>query len=104
MNTTMNKPCGCVRTQQPQFARKARPRPDRSSTQHTVTSTPEAGKPLKPDAASLKEAIRPAQQSDAPAFETIYQLHSPRVYAPCLRLIGHPLQAQDLTQETFLPP
>jgi RNA polymerase sigma-70 factor (ECF subfamily) len=102
MNTTMNKPCGCVRTQQPQFARKARPRPDRSSTQHTVTSTPEAGKPLKPDAASLKEAIRLAQQGDAAAFETIYQLHSRRVYALCLRMIGDPVEAEDLTQEAFL--
>jgi len=95
MNTTMNKHCGCVRPQQAQLARKARPRLDRSSTQHTVTSTPEAGKPLKPDAASLKEAIRLAQQGDAAAFETIYQLHSRRVYALCLRMIGDPVEAED---------
>jgi RNA polymerase sigma-70 factor (ECF subfamily) len=102
MKTTTNKSCGCVRLQQAQFARKARSRLDRSSTQQTVTSAPEAGKPLKPDTASLKEAIRLAQRGDAAAFETIYQLHSRRVYALCLRMIGDPVEAEDLTQEAFL--
>ena len=102
MNTTMNKPCGEVRPQQAQPARKARPRLYRSSTQQAATSTLEAGKPLKPDAPSLKEAIRLAQQGDAAAFETIYQLHSRRVYALCLRMIGDPVEAEDLTQEAFL--
>ena len=59
-------------------------------------------KPLKPDAASLKEAIHLAQQGDAGAFETIYQIHSRRVYALCLRMIGDPVEAEDLTQEAFL--
>ena len=102
MNTTMNKPCGEVRPQQAQPARKARPRLYRSSTQQAATSTLEAGKPLKPDAPSLKEAIRLAQQGDAAAFETIYELHSRRVYALCLRMIGDPVEAEDLTQEAFL--
>jgi RNA polymerase sigma-70 factor, ECF subfamily len=102
MNTTMNKPCGDVSPQQAQLARTARQRLYRSSTRQAVTSTPEAGKPLKPDAASLKEAIRLAQQGDAAAFETIYQLHSRRVYALCLRMIGDPVEAEDLTQEAFL--
>src|SRR5258708_21960654 len=102
MNTTMNKPCGEVRPQQAQPARKARPRLYRSSTQQAATSTLEAGKPLKPDAPSLKEAIRLAQQGDAAAFETIYELHSRRVYALCLRMTGDPVEAEDLTQEAFL--
>jgi RNA polymerase sigma-70 factor (ECF subfamily) len=102
MNTTMNKPCGDVSPQQAQLARTARQRLYRSSTRQAVTSTPEVGKPLKPDAASLKEAIRLAQQGDAAAFETIYQLHSRRVYALCLRMIGDPVEAEDLTQEAFL--
>lgn len=59
-------------------------------------------KPLRPDGASLKEAIRLAQQGDAAAFETIYQLHSRRVYALCLRMIGDPAEAEDLAQEAFL--
>jgi RNA polymerase sigma-70 factor (ECF subfamily) len=63
---------------------------------------PQAGRPLKPDAASLKETIRLAQQGDAAAFETIYQLHCRRVYALCLRMVGDPVEAEDLTQEAFL--
>jgi DNA-directed RNA polymerase specialized sigma24 family protein len=50
----------------------------------------------------LKEAIRLAQQGDAAAFETIYQLHCRRVYALCLRMVGDPTEAEDLTQEAFL--
>ena len=67
-----------------------------------TTNAPQAGKPLKPDAASLKEAIRLAQQGDAAAFETIYELHSRRVYSLCLRMTGDPVEAEDLTQEAFL--
>jgi RNA polymerase sigma-70 factor (ECF subfamily) len=66
------------------------------------SSQTHAGRPLKPDAASLKEAIRLAQQGDAAAFETIYQLHCRRVYALCLRMVGDPVEAEDLTQEAFL--
>jgi RNA polymerase sigma-70 factor (ECF subfamily) len=64
--------------------------------------TPHTGKPLKQDATSLKEAIRLAQQGDAAAFETIYEMHSRRVYSLCLRMIGDPAEAEDLTQEAFL--
>ena len=66
------------------------------------TQPPQPGRPLKPDAASLKETIRLAQQGDAAAFETIYQLHCRRVYALCLRMVGDPTEAEDLTQEAFL--
>jgi len=71
-------------------------------TQQAAPASAQAGKPLKPDAPSLKEAIRLAQQGDAAAFETIYQLHSRRVYALCLRMSGDPVEAEDLTQEAFL--
>src|SRR5690349_15711802 len=64
--------------------------------------TTQQGKPLKQDTASLKEAIRLAQQGDAAAFETIYQMHSRRVYSLCLRMVGNPVEAEDLTQEVFL--
>jgi RNA polymerase sigma-70 factor (ECF subfamily) len=63
---------------------------------------PQSGKPLKPDTATLKEAIRLAQQGDAAAFETIYQMHSRRVYSLCLRMVGDAIEAEDLTQEAFL--
>lgn len=65
-------------------------------------SQPPVGRPLKPDAASLKEAIRLAQEGNEAAFETIYQMHSRRVYALCLRMVGDPVEAEDLTQEAFL--
>jgi RNA polymerase sigma-70 factor, ECF subfamily len=86
-----------------QFSAKIRARQRRSPrTPSPSTKPPRAGKPLKPDAAALKEAIRLAQQGDATAFETIYELHSRRVYALCLRMTGDPVEAEDLTQEAFL--
>jgi RNA polymerase sigma-70 factor, ECF subfamily len=51
---------------------------------------------------SEAEAIRLAQQGDAGAFERIYRLHSRRVYALCLRMVGNTAEAEDLTQEAFL--
>lgn len=48
------------------------------------------------------DAIRLAQQGDAAAFERIYRLHSRRVYALCLRMVGNAAEAEDLTQEAFL--
>ena len=48
------------------------------------------------------EAIRLAQAGDAASFELLYQLHSRRVYALCLRMVGNPSDAEDLTQEAFL--
>jgi len=89
------------------------PKPERrlrrdGSTRRASASTirsphpSQPGKPLKPDAASLKHAISLAQKGDAAAFETIYQLHCRRVYALCLRMVGDPTEAEDLTQEAFL--
>jgi RNA polymerase sigma-70 factor (ECF subfamily) len=46
--------------------------------------------------------VRLAQQGDGAAFEQIYKLHSRRVYALCLRMVGEPMQAEDLSQEVFL--
>jgi RNA polymerase sigma-70 factor, ECF subfamily len=53
-------------------------------------------------ARGLDETIRMAQQGDAAAFETLYQLHSRRVYSLCLRMVGDPVEAEDLTQEAFM--
>lgn len=55
-----------------------------------------------PKSATEAEYIRLAQAGDAPAFEHLYQLHSRRVYALCLRMVGNPADAEDLTQEAFL--
>ncbi len=59
-------------------------------------------KPHKPDTSSFSEAIRLAQQGDAEAFEIIYQRHSGRVYALCLRMLRDPVEAEDRAQEVFI--
>jgi RNA polymerase sigma-70 factor (ECF subfamily) len=48
------------------------------------------------------EVVRLAQHGDAAAFERIYRLHSRRVYSLCLRMVGDPTEAEDLTQDVFL--
>lgn len=54
------------------------------------------------DKMSEAESIRRACNGDLSAFESIYRLHSRRVYALCLRMLGNPEEAEDLTQEAFL--
>ena len=49
-----------------------------------------------------REALQRARRGDAAAFECLYHLHLPRVYAHCLRMAKNPTQAEDLTQEAFL--
>jgi RNA polymerase sigma-70 factor, ECF subfamily len=48
------------------------------------------------------EVVRLAQQGNPVAFERIYRLHSRRVYSLCLRMVGDPTEAEDLTQDVFL--
>lgn len=48
------------------------------------------------------QAIRLAQRGDAGAFERLYRLHSPRVYALCLRMLRNADDAEDSTQDVFL--
>jgi RNA polymerase sigma-70 factor (ECF subfamily) len=61
-----------------------------------------ADKQLTPNGLSLPETIHLAQRGDAAAFEDLYQAHSRRVYALCLRMVGNPTEAEDLTQEAFV--
>ncbi len=63
---------------------------------------------------SVAEAQKPPQQptdfelaqksaaGDTAAFEEIYHRHFRRVYALCLRMMGNPTEAEDMTQEVFL--
>jgi RNA polymerase sigma-70 factor (ECF subfamily) len=51
---------------------------------------------------SESEAIRRARNGDRSVFEYLYRLHSRRVYALCLRMVGNTAEAEDLTQEAFL--
>jgi RNA polymerase sigma-70 factor (ECF subfamily) len=67
-----------------------------------VDPKPAKERGLRPDAPTLHETIRRAQQGDAAAFESIYRLHNRRVYALCLRMLGDPVEAEDLAQEAFL--
>ena len=59
-------------------------------------------RPAEPVAWTEADAIRRAQAGDPTAFEFLYQLHSRRVYALCLRMVGNPADAEDLMQEAFL--
>ncbi len=58
--------------------------------------------PIASDKLSQAEAIQRAGHGDAAAFEYLYRLHSRRVYAVCLRMVGNTTEAEDLTQEAFL--
>jgi RNA polymerase sigma-70 factor, ECF subfamily len=58
--------------------------------------------PTAGDKLTEAEAIRRARDGDRAVFEYLYRLHSRRVYALCLRMVGNTTEAEDLTQETFL--
>jgi len=66
------------------------------------TNLPASGKPIASETPSEAEAIQRAQHGDEAMFEYLYRLHSPRVYAICLRMVRDVAQAEDLTQEAFL--
>ena len=51
---------------------------------------------------SEAEAVQLARNGDQSVFESLYRLHSRRVYALCLRMVRDTAEAEDLTQETFL--
>jgi RNA polymerase sigma-70 factor (ECF subfamily) len=59
-------------------------------------------RPTESRALTEADAIRLAQHGNASAFEFLYRLHSRRVYALCLRMVGNASDAEDLTQEAFL--
>jgi len=46
--------------------------------------------------------VRRAQSGDVAAFESLYRLHSDRIYGLCLRMAGDRTRAEDLTQEAFV--
>jgi RNA polymerase sigma-70 factor, ECF subfamily len=81
-------------------------RAQRSFRQGQRASAPERTsvelKPQKFHSSPVSEAIRLAQHGDPGAFEIIYQEHSRRVYALCLRMLGDPTEAEDLVQDVFV--
>ena len=50
----------------------------------------------------VAELVRKAQQGDEAAFEQLYEAHKRRVFSLCLRMIGDPSRAEDLSQQAFL--
>jgi RNA polymerase sigma-70 factor (ECF subfamily) len=70
--------------------------------QNISTNLPTSGKLIASETPSEAEAIQRAQHGDEAMFEYLYRLHSPRVYAICLRMVRDVAQAEDLTQEAFL--
>jgi RNA polymerase sigma-70 factor, ECF subfamily len=48
------------------------------------------------------ELAQKSAAGDTDAFEQIYRRHFRRVYALCLRMLGNPTQAEDLTQDVFI--
>jgi RNA polymerase sigma-70 factor, ECF subfamily len=64
--------------------------------------TVRAPRQAEPRELTAPDVVRLAQQGDAVAFERIYRLHSRKVYALCLRMVGDPTAAEDLTQDVFL--
>jgi RNA polymerase sigma-70 factor, ECF subfamily len=58
--------------------------------------------PIASGALTEAQAIQRASDGDPTVFDFLYQLHSRRVYALCLRMVGNTAEAEDLTQEAFL--
>ncbi|NNG15917.1 MAG: RNA polymerase sigma factor [Gemmatimonadales bacterium] len=55
--------------------------------------------PLRGDEPALVARV---QSGDLDAFEPLYRGHVDRVYALCLRMVGHPERARELTQDVFV--
>jgi RNA polymerase sigma-70 factor, ECF subfamily len=48
------------------------------------------------------ELVARSQTGDAEAFEALYRAHVGRVHALCLRMMGDPEHAKELTQDVFV--
>jgi len=82
--------------------RRSLNRDARPSTECISKKTPPPVSTIGSDKLSEAEAIERAREGDPSAFEYLYRLHSRRVYAVCLRMVGNTTEAEDLTQEAFL--
>ncbi len=48
------------------------------------------------------DIVHEAQEGSAEAFERLYRKHGRRIYALCLRMVGNPQRAEELTQDVFV--
>lgn len=85
------------------------PRPNSAKNEPFVptnTQTPQTERPFGLRASSSNamdaETLSRAQAGDHQAFANLYALHKRRIYSLCLRMVGNPAEAEDLTQEAFL--
>lgn len=56
---------------------------------------------VKSQSVGDNELARKAAEGDAAAFEELYHRHFRRVYSLCLRMLGNPTEAEDMTQQVF---
>ena len=56
----------------------------------------------KPQGPTDFELAKKSAAGDTSAFEEIYHRHFRRVYALCLRMMGNPTEAEDMTQDVFV--
>jgi RNA polymerase sigma-70 factor (ECF subfamily) len=54
------------------------------------------------DIHTIDDVVRRAQQGDVGAFESLYRMHSPAIYALCRRMVGDDGEARDLVQDVFV--
>ena len=69
---------------------------------NTLSASPLGPRVALFEAMSERELVTRAQDGDVVAFESLYRTHEARVYAVCLRMVGDPTRAEDLTQEAFV--
>ena len=56
----------------------------------------------KPQGPSDFELAQKSAAGDTKAFEELYHRHFRRVFALCLRMMGNPTEAEDMTQDVFV--
>jgi RNA polymerase sigma-70 factor (ECF subfamily) len=74
----------------------------RSSTQCASRNPAPPAFPTRNERPTEAEIVRRVRDGDQAVFEDLYRAHSKRVFAVCLRIVGDPTEAEDLTQEVFL--
>src|ERR1700676_2094936 len=99
---------GSIRSRKPQIVRRSaenrrlHKRNSQPVCEDASTKHPASLPSIENEKLRESEAIRRARDGDATVFEYLYRLHSRRVYAVCLRMVGDTTEAEDLTQEAFL--